>query len=208
MENEIFEFYKEKLIKKFDLTETEFDRLMKKFNHYFNNDKNALISSLQKVLNLENFKVNENIFEKSIHYDDNMHLVLRLIATVKMESVFKTLLIDLDDPNVKEDLKEGNIGTPGRIIKMWMGADTHDDRELMGGRFHIPVRLAKFPNEISESEYKNPIIKEIDLTAVCSHHFAPFGTLVSSNPNAKVIVAYIPNKFVLGISKLQIEFTN
>jgi len=132
-----------------------------------------------------------------------MHLVLRLIATVKMESVFKTLLIDLNDPNVKENLKEGNLGTPGRIIKMWMGANTHDDRELMGGRFHTPVRLAKFPNEISESEYKNPIIKEIDLTAVCSHHFAPFGTLVSNNPNAKVIVAYIPDKFVLGISKLQ-----
>ena len=89
MENEIFEFYKEKLIKKFDLTETEFDRLMKKFNHYFNNDKNALISSLQKVLNLKNFKVNENIFEKNIYYDDSMHLVLRLIATVKWKVFLK-----------------------------------------------------------------------------------------------------------------------
>ncbi|NPA87392.1 MAG: GTP cyclohydrolase I FolE, partial [Epsilonproteobacteria bacterium] len=38
-------------------------------------------------------------------------------------------------------------------------------------------------------------------TAVCSHHFAPFSTKFSHK--AKVVIAYIPDKYVLGISKLQ-----
>jgi GTP cyclohydrolase I len=125
---------------------------------------------------------------------------MRLIATEKLKEVFEALKIDNEDDNVKEEYEVGNIGTAGRIIKMWSGADTKDDRELMSGRFHKPVRLAKFPNEISE-DYDNPIIKEVDLTAVCSHHFAPFSTKFSDS--SKVVIAYIPDKYVLGISKLQ-----
>jgi GTP cyclohydrolase I len=154
---------------------------------------------------LPTFKINENMFAdaEQAGYDDVIHFILRTVTQFFITKAFEAMKIDLKDPNVAENPETGNIGTPGRIAKMWCGTNTHDDRELMGGRFHKPVRLAKFPNEISEAEYRNPIIKEVDLTAVCSHHLAPFGTLVSSNLNAKVIISYIPDKYVLGISKLQ-----
>ncbi|WP_024787080.1 MULTISPECIES: GTP cyclohydrolase I [unclassified Lebetimonas] len=162
-----------------------------------------LSTPFEKALEIYNktpkFKINENVYDFNDDWNDDVHYLMRLIATEKLKEVFDALKIDVNDPNVAENLKEGNIGTAGRIIKMWSGTDTKDDRELMGGRFNKPVRLAKFPNEIS-SDFENPIIKEVDLTAVCSHHFAPFSTKFN---NAKVIISYIPKEYVLGISKLQ-----
>jgi len=156
-----------------------------------------------KYKELKPFKINENIWEtenKEI-YNENIHKILRLVSQFYLTKTFEAMKIDMNDPNVWEDIENGNIGTPGRIIKMWTGVDTHDDRELMSGRFHVPVRMARFPNEISDSKISNPIIKEVDLTAVCSHHASPFSTKFSNE--AKVLIAYIPDKFVLGISKLQ-----
>ena len=152
------------------------------------------------------FRINENIFEnvpqmKDCKYKNELHFIIRMATQYYLTKAFEAMKIDLNDPNVAEDLESGNIGTPGRLAKMWCGADLHDDRELMGGRFHEPVRLAKFPNKVLDETLINPIIKEVDLMAVCSHHLAPFGTLVG--PKAKVIISYIPDKYVLGISKLQ-----
>jgi len=147
---------------------------------------------------MQSFKINENVYDKKENYNDKLHLILRLTTQYYLTKVFMAMKIDLDDPNVFEDLQNGNISTPGRISKMWVGANTHDDRELMGGRFHTPVRLAKFPNE---SKKNLPITSEVDLVAVCSHHLAPFSTLFKED--SKVIISYIPDKFVLGISKLQ-----
>jgi len=152
----------------------------------------------EKYLSIPNFKINENIFSVYPEYDDKLHYILRLSAQYEMLNVFKALKIDINDPNVAENIDDCNIGTAGRIIKMWTGNSTDDDSELMNGRFNKPVRLAKFPNDYNK---KIPIIKEIDLTSVCSHHFAPFSTAFSDN--SKVVVAYIPDKYVLGISKLQ-----
>jgi len=180
-----------------DIKEFVKERFNKKFNPRLFNEV------WKKYKELPSFKINENWFEsipeiKEYPYINELHYVLRLVSQFYMIKTFEAMKIDLNDPNVWEDLDNGNIGTPGRIIKMWAGADTHDDRELMGGRFHEPVRLAAFPNT---SEKKLPIIKEVDLIAVCSHHCAPFGTHVSEN--GKVIIAYIPDEYVLGISKLQ-----
>ena len=176
-----------------------------------NEEDSAFFNELwNKYKEIPSFKINENIFEnvpmvrdQADYMQEMLQFVIRTVTTYYLTKTFEAMKVDLNDPNVAEDLESGNIGTPGRLAKMWCGADTHDDRELMGGRFHEPIRLAKFPNEISDKEFKNPIIKEVDLTAVCSHHLAPFGTLVSSNPNAKVIISYVPDKYVLGISKLQ-----
>jgi len=192
---------KEKLKERFNLTDEQIERIYEKFIQEYPSTDFGWASEV--YLEAKPFKVNENIFETNQKWNDESHYLMRLVASEKMSEVFDALLIDKNDPNVAEDYSVGNIGTTGRVIKMWSGANIHDDRELMGGRFHKPVRLAKFPNEISNDSYPNPIIKEVDLTAVCSHHYAPFGTLVSSNPDAKVIVAYIPDKYVLGISKLQ-----
>jgi GTP cyclohydrolase I len=159
--------------------------------------------AVRRYKELEAFKINENVFENNVdtEYDEKVHFVLRWNTGNYIKLAFQAMKIDLDDPNVAQELESGNIGTYQRIAKMWCGADTHDDRELLGGRFHKPVRLAKFPNSISDNSLVNPIIKEVDLTAVCSHHLAPFSTKFS--PDAKVIVSYIPDKYVLGISKLQ-----
>jgi len=157
----------------------------------------------RKYKELPSFKINENWFEsipeiKEYPYVKELHYVLRLVSQFYMIKTFEAMKIDLNDPNVWEDLNNGNIGTPGRIVKWFVGADTHDDRELLGGRFHEPVRLATFPND---NEKNLPIIKEVELTAVCSHHALPFST--KFNENAKVVIAYIPDKYLLGISKLQ-----
>jgi len=164
------------------------------------NLKTPFEKALEIYNNTPKFKINENVYDVNPEWNDDVHFLMRLIATEKLKEVFEALKIDMNDPNVAENLEEGNIGTAGRIVKIWSGTDTKDDRELMGGRFNKPVRLAKFPNEIS-TDFANPIIKEVDLTAVCSHHFAPFST--KFNENAKVIISYIPKDYVLGISKLQ-----
>jgi len=155
----------------------------------------------EKYKQVKEFKINENVFEKNNDYSDKIHFILRMASQYFLNKTFECLKIDQVDPNTTENLAEGNIGSTGRIIKMWTGADTHDDRELMSGRFHTPVRLARFPNTISDQTLINPIIKEVDLTAVCSHHAAPFSTKFSKN--SKVIISYVPDKFTLGISKLQ-----
>jgi GTP cyclohydrolase I len=106
--------------------------------------------------------------------------------------------IDMSDDNVMEDLSSGNIGTPGRIAKVWMGANLDDDRELGGGRWSRKPRLASFPNT---NDTNIPITKRVDIISNCSHHFIPFTTIAREESYA--IISYIPDKFVLGISKLQ-----
>ena len=180
------------------LSKAQFENVRKIYNS--KNFSTPFDEALRIYSAADEFKINENIYDKCKEWNDDVHYLMRLIAAEKLKEVFVALKIDIDDENVKENFSEGNIGTAGRIVKMWSGADTKDDRELMSGRFNKPVRLAKFPNEIS-GDYENPIIKEVDLTAVCSHHFAPFSTKFSKA--SKVVIAYIPDKYVLGISKLQ-----
>lgn len=183
-ENDVKTYVKERFIRKFDAR--VFDQVWEKYK------------------SIPAFKVNENWFEKypelyNYEYTDELHYVLRAASQFFFNYTLEACKIDIhNDPNVYEDLESGNIGTSGRIIKWMTGTNIYDDRELMGGRFHKPVRLAKFP---SNDTNKLPIIKEVDLTANCSHHFLPFST--KYNSQSKVIIAYIPDRFVLGISKLQ-----
>ncbi len=163
---------------------------------------------IKQYLELPTFKINENInlvlddvnsaFDTNIKYSDDIHQVVRYLSQYRMIGVFNSMKIDLDDPNVEEDRSYGNIGTPGRIVKMWCGSNTNDDRELLSGRWANKPRLAKFPNTHKDNF---PITKRVDLTAVCSHHAAPFST--TFRPDAYAVISYIPKDWVLGISKLQ-----
>jgi len=168
-------YIKEKFIKKY-----------KNFNKYWN-----------EYESLEDFKINQNVSEVG-GISEEAHYIMRLATSYHLTQAFKAMRIDLSDPNVEEDLESGNIGTPGRIAKMWCGANLHDDRELLSGRWSNMPRLARFPNTHLE---RYPITKRIDLTAVCSHHAAPFST--TFREDAYAIISYIPNEWVLGISKLQ-----
>ncbi len=154
---------------------------------------------------LPNFKISENISEQSeifknleIEEKEIIQNIVRLTTQFFLEKAFEANKIDLDDPNVTEDLVNGNIGTPGRIAKMWTGANQEDDTELMSGRWIKAPRLATFPNE---KKVNIPITKKVAINAVCSHHTAIFSTLWGEGSYA--IISYIPDEFQLGISKLQ-----
>lgn len=154
----------------------------KNFTKYFNEYKS-----------IEDFKISENIWEKDSGISEEAHFIMRCIAEYHFINFFKAMKIDMNDPNVS-----GKKGTPYRVVKMYTGSGLEDDTELLCGRWSKPPRIASFPNT---HKSKFPITKRIDVTAVCSHHTAPFST--KFREDAYAIVSYIPDKKVLGISKLQ-----
>ena len=166
------------------------------------NGKTPLKQVLEEYEKLPNFCINENIYDvikgSGISYGKDVHRIMRLAAQFYLTKAFAAMKIDLNDPNVEENLDEGNIGTPGRIAKMWCGADNKDDSEMMSGRWAKKPRMAAFPNTHKQ---RLPITKRVDLNAVCSHHAAIFSSFY--RPDAYAVVSYIPDKKVLGISKLQ-----
>jgi len=143
--------------------------------------------------NLSDFKINENQ-----QVSEEVHYVMRLSTEYHLTQAFKAMKINMEDPNVESNPEEGNIGTPGRIAKMWTGSNNRDDRELLSGRWANKPRLAKFPNT---HDTHIPITKRVDITAVCSHHAAPFSS--TFRDDAYAVISYIPDEWVLGISKLQ-----
>ena len=147
--------------------------------------------------NIKPFAPNGNIFDNQT-IDDKTHFIMRIATQYHLTEAFKAMRIDLDDDNVTELLKDGNIGTPGRIAKVWTGDGTHDDRELGSGRWSVKPRLASFPNTGNKTI---PITKRVDIISNCSHHFIPFTSI--ARPDSYAIISYIPDEEVLGISKLQ-----
>ena len=80
--------------------------------------------------------------------------------------------------------REGLLETPKRIVKSW---DT-----LFSGYKKDPAALLKTFTEGSCEEMV--ILKDIEFYSTCEHHFAPFFGTIS--------IGYLPNKKVIGISKL------
>lgn len=179
MDKDILKFIKERYILKFN---------EKTFGY-----------NLRKYKELKNFKANENIFETNQEINEETHYILRLATQYYLEKTFEAMKVDIkNDPNTYEDLETGNIGTPGRIAKTWVGGSLNDDSELASGRFMKPVRIASFPN----TNNKNiPITKRVSLTSLCSHHLLAFSSVFDEK--SYCIISYIPDKKVLGISKLQ-----
>lgn len=163
----------------------------RKFNSSFDR-------AYSEYLNIKPFKASENIFETNQTISDEAHFILRTITGLYIELAFNAMKIDLTDPNLSSDFSVGNIGTPQRIAKVWCGANTNDDSELGSGRFMKPVRIATFPNT---DKSRIPITKRVAIYSNCSHHSLCFSTAFSEDSYA--IISYIPNEYVLGISKLQ-----
>ena len=146
---------------------------------------------------MDSFKANENINEIGNSVTEEVFFVMRMATQFHLTAAFEAMKIDMTDPNIMEDLNTGNIGTPGRIAKIWVGADLNETSELGHGRWVKPPRLATFPNN---NDHNFVIEKTIELTSSCSHHFVPFSTLYTSASHCTV--KYIPKDTVIGISKL------
>lgn len=172
-------------------------------------------------LELPIFKASENIHEKLTNYKvdkeelldaeeefvkgnsikPEIHWIMRELTHYYLMQAFDAMKIDQTDPNIA--INALGKGTPGRIAKMWCGNDPEDTTELLSGRWNKEPALSVFPNDGSTTGgevVEDVITKQVDVVAVCSHHFLPFSSL---EPNARVTISYIPKKNLIGISKLQ-----
>ncbi|WP_027623353.1 GTP cyclohydrolase I FolE [Clostridium lundense] len=107
-----------------------------------------------------------------------------------IEEHIKGILIALgDDPN-----REGLKDTPNRVAKMYA--------EIFEGMCYSNDEIAEmfnktFEDDLSVEENTNDIVlmKDIEIFSHCEHHLALMY-------NMKVAVAYIPNKKIIGLSKI------
>lgn len=118
--------------------------------------------------------VNENdwlIFpdEHEVTVEDNIRRILEYIG---------------EDPT-----REGLVGTPDRIIRMWNEIFRGYDKKQM-------PKITTFDNGKDGIIYDNMVVDEGDFYSVCEHHMMPFF--------GKYWFAYIPNPKgkILGISKI------
>ena len=105
----------------------------------------------------------------------------RLKRQKKIEGLFgkviETMGYDLEDQQLTE--------TPHRMAKMYMN-------ELFAGSFNKEPKMTVFDNT---EEYDSMVfLGDISVKSTCSHHFIPF--------LGKAYIAYIPDKKIVGISKL------
>jgi GTP cyclohydrolase I len=95
----------------------------------------------------------------------------------------KTLLEYIgEDPN-----REGLLDTPERFLKAWK-------KEFFCGYQTNPNTLLQTTFEEVEQYDSIILLKDIDFNSYCEHHIVPI--------TGKAHIAYIPNKKVVGISKL------
>ena len=155
--------------------------------------------SFKKVLEEYNgikaFAPDGNVWESGQTISDECHYLMRLITQYYLTEAFKGMKVDLTDENVKEDIEVGNIGTPGRIAKMWCSSSTKDDSEQLSGRWIKEPRMASFQRY--DNPDQQPIWVETQIRAVCSHHMIGF----QNNPrddDSFVVVGYVPSGGVKG----------
>lgn len=113
-----------------------------------------------------------------------------MINQEKIENAFREILIALgEDPK-----REGLVKTPERFAKMcienFMGIQYTNDE--IANLFDVTFEDDYYYEEKTEDFV---FVKEIDIFSYCEHHFALMY-------NMKVAVAYIPNKKIIGLSKI------
>ena len=86
-----------------------------------------------------------------------------------------------DDPN-----REGLVGTPNRVVRSY--------QEFFAGYDEDPVALLQRTFEETDGYDEMVILRDIRLESHCEHHMVPI--------IGKAHIAYLPQKRVVGISKL------
>ena len=161
-------------------------------------------SAWEKYNQIHCFPALGNIYDYGGNIDKETHFVMRLVATWHIEKALVALKFDTtNDANLRSDQESANIGTSGRIAKIWAGStlDSENIREYADGRWTKPPRLAVFPaKENDKGRPVTVVISNPGMGSVCSHHFLPYS--VQNNENSKIVISYFPNKMLLGLSKI------
>lgn len=113
-----------------------------------------------------------------------------MVDQKRLEKAFTEILLALgEDPS-----REGLINTPERFAKMCAENFTgiQYSNEEIAKLFDVTFEEEEYYSEDSEDFV---FIKDIDIFSYCEHHFALMY-------NMKVSIAYIPNKKVIGLSKI------
>lgn len=82
--------------------------------------------------------------------------------------------------------REGLLGTPDRVVRSY--------DEFFAGYFDDPVQILERTFEETEGYDEMVILRDIELASHCEHHMVPI--------LGRAHIAYLPNKRVVGISKL------
>lgn len=150
------------------------------------------------------FTALENAQDLGYTIDHETHYVMRLIASWHIEKALRALKFDTEnDPNLMKDVETANIGTAGRIAKIWAGngLDSENIREYGDGRWTKCPRLASFPaTNNSKGKPVTVVIDNPGIGSVCSHHFLPFS--IQNQQNSKIVISYVPQNRLLGLSKI------
>ena len=93
--------------------------------------------------------------------------------------ILKTLELDLSNNSIKD--------TPKRIAKMYV-------KEIFSGLDEKNFPPLRFFDDIVSEDKRVIFTKDIPLYSICEHHFLPM--------IGKAHVAYIPNKKIIGLSKI------
>jgi GTP cyclohydrolase I len=126
----------------------------------------------------------KNLIAYSTQMDLNLNNLVNQSEISKQESIEDAVRIILK--NVGEDPdRDGLLNTPHRVQKMY--------GELLSGYTTDPVALVN--DALFDVDYQEMVIvRDIELQSLCEHHMLPF--------IGKAHVAYLPNKKVLGLSKI------
>ncbi|QNU68630.1 GTP cyclohydrolase I FolE [Ruminiclostridium herbifermentans] len=113
-----------------------------------------------------------------------------MIDRAKIEEHIRGILLAIgENPN-----REGLVDTPARVAKMY--------EEIFEGIGYTNNEIAEMFNKTFEEDLEIPednkemvIMKDIEIFSYCEHHLALMY-------NMKATIAYIPNKKIIGLSKI------